>query len=377
MKAMVRNPFITSGYVSADYFCDRRQESERLVREVMNGNNLALVSTRRMGKTGLIRHCFQFPEIQKNYYTFFIDIYDSRSLRDLVFALSKEILEVLKPAGRKALQNFWECVKSLQAGISFDANGIPTLNLGLGDIQAPVNTLDEIFKYLAQADKPCLVAIDEFQQITGYAEKNVEATLRTYVQHCNNARFIFAGSRRHIMGNMFLTASRPFYQSVSMMHLDSIPLDEYAGFACMHFERGGKTIEKEVVAVVYEQFEGITWYIQKVLNTLYDMTPEQGVCTVEMVAEAIRQIVDSFRYTYSEILFRLPEKQKELLIAITKEGKAKAVTSGAFVKKYRLTSASSVQAALKGLLEKDFVTQEMGVCQIYDRFLGIWLKETY
>jgi hypothetical protein len=117
---MIRNPFITSGYVSADYFCDRRFESEQLVREVMNGNNLALVSTRRMGKTGLIRHCFQFPEIKQGYYTFFIDIYDSRSLRDLVFALSKEILEVLKPMGKKALHGFWECVKSLQASISFD-----------------------------------------------------------------------------------------------------------------------------------------------------------------------------------------------------------------------------------------------------------------
>ncbi len=72
-----------------------------------------------MGKTGLIRHCFQFPEIKQGYYTFFIDIYDSRSLRDLVFALSKEILEVLKPVGKKALQSFWECVKSLQASISF------------------------------------------------------------------------------------------------------------------------------------------------------------------------------------------------------------------------------------------------------------------
>ena len=68
-KTMIRNPFITSGYVSADYFCDRQQESEQLVREVMNGNNLALVSTRRMGKTGLIRHCFQFPEIKQDYYT--------------------------------------------------------------------------------------------------------------------------------------------------------------------------------------------------------------------------------------------------------------------------------------------------------------------
>ena len=145
MKTMIRNPFITSGYVSADYFCDRRFESEQLVREVMNGNNLALVSIRRMGKTGLIRHCFQFPEIKQGYYTFFIDIYDSRSLRDLVFALSKEILEVLKPVGKKALQSFWECVKSLQASISFDVNGMPSLNLGLGDIQAPATTLDEIF----------------------------------------------------------------------------------------------------------------------------------------------------------------------------------------------------------------------------------------
>lgn len=374
---MLRNPFITSGYISADYFCDRREESERLVREVINGNNLALVSTRRMGKTGLIRHCFQRPEIQKNYYTFFIDIYDSRSLRDLVFALSKEIMEGLKPAGKKALQVFWECMKSLQASITFDVNGIPSLNLGLGDIHTPANTLDEIFKYLERANKPCLIAIDEFQQITGYTEKNVEATLRTYVQHCNNARFIFAGSQRHVMGNMFLTASRPFYQSVSMMHLESIPLDEYILFARSHFERNSKTIQSEAITGIYQQFEGITWYIQKVLNVLFDMTPPQGTCGTEMVEEAIRQIVDSFRYTYSEILFRMPEKQKELLIAITKEGEAKAITSGTFIKKYKLLSASSVQAAIKGLLEKEYVTQEMGVYKIYDRFLGIWLKENY
>lgn len=374
---MIRNPFITSGYVSADYFCDRRQESERLVREVINGNNLALVSTRRMGKTGLIRHCFQFPEIKQNYYTFFIDIYDSRSLRDLVFALSKEILESLKPIGKKALQSFWESMKSLQASISFDVNGMPSLNLGLGDIQNPSNTLDEIFRYLEKANKPCLVAIDEFQQITGYAEGNVEATLCTYVQHCNNARFIFAGSQRHVMGNMFLTASRPFYQSVSMMHLESIPLEEYVVFARRHFEQAGKSIEEGVVEEIYQRFEGVTWYIQEVLNALFDMTAERGVCDVKMVPEAIRQIIDSFRYTYSEILFRLPEKQKELLIAITKEGKAKAITSGAFIKKYKLASASSVQSALKGLLEKEFVTQEMGVYQIYDRFLGIWLQENY
>ena len=265
----------------------------------------------------------------------------------------------------------------LRVSISFDVNGMPSLNLGLGDIQAPATTLDEIFRYLEQADKPCLIAIDEFQQITGYVEKNVEATLRTYVQHCNNARFIFAGSQRHVMGNMFLTPSRPFYQSVSMMHLERIPLEEYVFFARSHFERNSKTVETEAIIRIYRQFEGGTWYIQKVLNVLYDMTPPQGVCRVRMAEEAIRQIVGSFRYTYSEILFRMPEKQKELLIAITKEREAKAITSGAFIKKYKLLSASLVQSALKGLLEKEFITHEAGVYKIYDRFLGICLVENY
>ena len=371
------NPFVTSGYISSEYFCDRRKETEMLLRDVVNGNNIALISTRRMGKTGLIRHCFQRTEVQSDYYTFVIDIYDSKSLRDFVFALSKEILEVLKPKGKKVLQSFWECARSLQASVSFDIHGTPSFNLGLGDIHSPLSTLDEIFRYLNQADKPCLVAIDEFQQIASYAEGNVEATLRTYVQHCNNARFVFAGSQRHVMGNMFLSPSRPFYQSVSMMRLESIPCDEYVRFACHHFEEGQKKITEETLLHIYKQFEGITWYIQKLLNELYDMTPIGGVCVVGMVEEAVQRVVDSFVYVYSETLFRLPEKQKELLIAITKEGKAKAITSSVFIKKYKLTSASSVQAALKGLLEKDFVTQELGVIQIYDRFLGQWLRENY
>ena len=90
--------------------------------------------------------------------------------------------------------------------------------------------MDEIFAYLKQADKPCIVAIDEFQQIGNYAEKNVEAILRTKVQHCQNARFIFAGSQKHIMMNMFNSPARPFYQSVNMMQLKSIPLTEYKAF---------------------------------------------------------------------------------------------------------------------------------------------------
>ncbi len=373
----IKNPFVISGYLSAEYFCDREQEKEKLIRDITSGNNVTIISTRRMGKTGLIKHCFSDKQITKNYYPFFIDIYATKSMRDFVFALSKVILEELKPFGKKALENFWNTVKSLHTGITFDVSGNPSFSLGLGDIQSTEVTLDEIFRYLNNADKPCIVAIDEFQQIAGYTEYNVEAILRTYVQQSLNTRFIFAGSQRHVMGNMFLSPSRPFYQSVSMMHLESIPVNKYVHFAQSHFRKNKKKITAQTIENIYNTFEGITWYLQKMLNVLYSLTPENETCDESMIEEALKNVIDSYKFTYAEILFRIPEKQKELLIAITKEGKASAVTSGDFVKKYNLTSPSSVQSALRGLLEKDFITYEQGQYQIYDRFFGIWLKENF
>lgn len=371
------NPFITSGYVSSEYFCDREEETAQLKKEIKNGNNLALISTRRMGKTGLIRHCFTQKEIQEQYRTFFVDIYATKSLRDFVFSLSKVLLEGLKPAGHRALEKFWNSVKSLRAGISFDPIGNPSFNIGLGNIHEPQSTLDEIFSYLSKSDKPCLVAIDEFQQIASYTENNVEAILRTHIQHCSNVRFIFAGSQRHTIGNIFLSASRPFYQSASMMYLKSISFPKYAEFAMSHFEQAEKRINQDTIETIYQQFDGITWYVQKMLNVLYEMTPKGEMCDNESIAYAMDTIINSFQYAYSEMLFRLPEKQKELLIAIAKEGKVKALTSGDFVKKHHLLSSSSVQAALRVLLDKDFITKEIDEYQIYDKFFGIWLKENY
>ncbi|MDR2147071.1 MAG: ATPase [Tannerella sp.] len=371
------NPFILNGYISDEYFCDRAQESKKITEELTSGNNIALLSTRRMGKTGLILHCFNNKDIKKYYYTFFVDIYPTKSLRDFVFIFSKVIFEQLKPFGKKAIEEFWTVVKSLQTGISFDISGNPNIYLGLGDIQYPENTLDEIFRYISKSSKPCLIAIDEFQQIANYPEKNMEALLRSHIQQNKNASFIFAGSRRHSISNMFLNAARPFYQSVSMMHLGSIDKNEYIRFAQKHFADRKKSITENTISKIYDDFEGITWYMQKILHTLFAMTSENEICDIENISYAVDYIIQSNAFSYSEMLFRLPEKQKELLIATAKEGKVKNITSSNFVGKYRLKSASSVQAALKGLLDKDFLTQEKDEIFLYDRFLQKWLKDNY
>ena len=371
------NPFVISGYEGAHYFCDRVEETARLAHEIANDNNVALIATRRMGKSVLIEHYFSLPEIQEKYYTFFIDIYDTLSLRELVQKLSREILMRLKPYGARVLQRFWETMRSIQPGISFSPLGEPSFNVQIGDIQASETTLDEIFRYLESADKPCIVAIDEFQQIGSYSEKNIEAKLRTYVQHCHNAQFIFSGSQRHTMSAMFTNASRPFYQSVSVMHLESINMQRYDSFAKELFEEGNRKLASGVTEQVYAISHGITWYTQKLFNTMYAATPEGGLCEPENVQEALNYIIKTQAYSYEEILFRMPEKQKMVLIALAKNGPTQKVTSASFVRKYSLQSASTVQSAMRGLLEKDFLTSEKGIYSVYDIFFAYWLQSTY
>ena len=376
MKTQV-NPFVITGYEGAHYFCDRVSELDMLQREVANGCNVALVATRRMGKSGLIHHYFSQPSIQEQYYTFFIDIYDTQSLREFVQKLSREILMRLKPYGARALQRFWDTMRSLQPGISFSPMGEPSFNVQIGDIQAGDETLDEIFRYLELADKPCIVAIDEFQQINNFPEKNIEAKLRTYVQQSHNAQFIFSGSQRHTMSAMFMNASRPFYQSVSIMQLGSINVDVYDVFAKSLFREGRRVLNDGVTSAVYEISRGVTWYTQKLFNTLYTNTIEGNACAIEDVELALDYILKTHSYSYEEVLFRLPEKQKMVLIALAKNGPTKSVTSAAFVKQYSLQSASTVQSALRGLLEKDFVTLEQGEYFVYDIFMAHWLKTRY
>lgn len=372
------NPFITSGYIGNEYFCDRESETKKLTDTIINGNNLAIISPRRMGKTGLIMHSFDQPEFAENYYCFFIDIYATNNLKEFVYKLGKEIFDKLKPTGKKFVDNFFSIISSLRPAFKLDsATGAPIFDIGIGEINEASFSLTQIFNYLENADKPCLVAIDEFQQIANYSETNIEAELRTHIQQCKNTSFIFAGSQRHIMQNIFFSSSRPFYQSVSLLQLNPISETVYTDFVEKHFNSGNKQISKNVIKAVYELFEGHTWYIQNIFNELYSLTTENENCDTNLLIEAIDNKIGSFQPLFLNTLSLLSERQKESLYAIAKEGKAKGITSAAFIKKHGLLSSSSVQTSVKQLLDKEIITFENDAYLVYDRLFGLWLTTIY
>lgn len=369
------NPFTVIGRIKPEYFCDRKAESDRLVKLLRNGNNVLLKSDRRMGKTGLIQFCFDKAELHDHYYTFFVDILHTSCLQELVHELGRAVYEQTVPRGKKMTQSFVRILKSISGKMGFDGNiGLPTFCLGLGDIEQPAFTLKEIFQYLQAADKPCIVAIDEFQQIAKYPEKNVEALLRGHIQQVNNCNFVFAGSEKHLLGMMFENGNRPFYKSADNMDLLPIDRDVYVDFICQMFGNHERKMERQIAEVAYDAFEGHTYYVQKTMNEAFSNTDKGAECTVETIILSIQNILEDNSTHYREMLSNLPASQKALLYAIAIDGWASQITSAVFVKRHKLLSPSSVQAAIKKLLGEELVVEHNKRYRVNDRFLGIWIR---
>ena len=372
------NPFVVTGKIEPEYFCDRVKESRRLVKSLTNGNNMVFISPRRMGKTGLIQFCYEKPEINDNYYTFFIDILHTSSLKECTYVLGKEIYETLAPRSSKMASLFIQTLKSLSGKFGFDPlSNLPTFKLVLGDIERPEYTLEEIFEYLASADKPCIVAIDEFQQIAKYPEMNIEALLRKHIQKIKNSNFIFAGSERHMMQAMFLSAARPFYRSADIMELNAIESELYIPFIVNHFRSRERNISESSVERVYNLFNGHTYYIQRTFNGAFSDTQRGEECTLEIINATIDNMIDSNATIFREILSNIPEKQKELLYSIARDGEAEQITSSKFIKHHNLSSASSIQSAIKKLLEKDIVTVINKRYSVTDKLFAMWINNIF
>ena len=368
------NPFIVSGKIPEAFFCDRIEESIELQKSLTNQLNVVLTSSRRMGKTSLVDFVFDKPVIKDDYITISVDILQTTTFREFIFALGTAVFDTIASRSEKWRKQFVTFLKSLSGSFGYDPiQNTPTFDVRLGDIQQPEYTLREIFQYLESVDKRCLIVIDEFQQITRYPEKNVEEILRTHIQKLSNANFVFSGSRRRLMEEMFFSAKRPFYQSAKPLRLEAINEDVYFDFASTLFQKADKVVTREAFDHVYETFWGVTLYVQRLMKDAFIETPSGATCDATMVRQLIENYIRENDSHLREQLSFITEAQKELLYAVHAEGQVQSITSSAFNKKHRLRSPSSTQSAALKLLEYDLITRKEKTYSLSDPLLSLWL----
>ena len=368
------NPFVVSGKIPEAYFCDRKEEAEQLIKAMTNQLNVVLTSPRRMGKTSLVNFVFNKPAIKDAYITISVDILQTTTFREFIYSLGTAVFDTVATRSDRWRKLFVTFLKSLSGSFGYDpVQNTPTFDIRLGDIQQPEYTLREIFQYLESVDKRCLVVIDEFQQITRYPEKNVEEILRTQIQKLANVTFVFSGSRRRLMEEMFFSAKRPFYQSARPLRLEPIVKDTYFQFADHHFKAAGKAIDRQAFELVYDTFWGVTLYVQRLMKDAFIETVQGQTFTEQTARQLIDDYISENDSRIREQLSFISEAQKELLYAIHAEGQVQSITSSAFNRKHRLRSPSSTQSAALKLLEYDLITRKEKTYTLSDSLLSLWL----
>ena len=369
----IDNPFIYQGYEGPEYFCDRENEVENMLSALQNGRNLTLISPRKIGKTGLIKHAFhQIKRENKDAICIYIDIFSTKNLQELVETLCRAVIEEALEREKSFANKVLDFFKGLRPTIAPDlVTGMPTVSVNVVPVQAEY-TLKSVLDHLNDLNKPVYLAIDEFQQITEYPEAGTEALLRSHIQFIHHVKFVFSGSKKHLMEEMFCAPNRPFYQSTQLMNLEPLQEETYYDFANRFFEAKKGTLSRQVFHDLYQRFDGYTWYLQAILNRLYEQ--RKKVETDGQVAEAVLFHINTFSPHYQMLTSFLTDNQFSLLKAIARAEIVEQPLGNEFIKRFELPSASSIKSALKVLVDKDLVYQTAQGYIVYDRFLGLWLK---
>ena len=360
------NPFYTTITIPNEYFCDREMETAKMISLLTNGNNIVLKAQRRIGKSSLILHLFEQPEIKRHYNTIRVDLYKTVNEADFVKELGSSLLDAPFAREQKVKKTIMEAIPEIKV----------YAKLNLGPVSAGVETalrqqyeetISRIFKYLENTKKPNIVVFDEFQAIEDYPEKMPEL-LRSYIQKMNNTKFIFSGSEKHILASMFNEDSKPFYKSALPMELQIIPRVTYSEFCKRLVERKGRRIESQATDLVYDLFLANTFDMQQVLNVAYSVTLKGSAITTDTVKDAIDYILYDNDTYYRELLAQCAtEKERNLLQCLAVEGLASK------------WGASSIQSSLKKMTDKNKKVIIIRVGQhsyrLEDKFFELWLSQ--
>lgn len=372
------NPFSTVGYIGPDYFCDREEESKKIQSALINGRNITLIARRRIGKSALLQHVrYTLESAAKPWKVLYIDLLKTASLPDL-YKLFAEALYHKKASGFLKKLSQIDLISRLRLNVSFNPlTQLPEIAVDLKDINVE-KSLGVMLDWVAE-EKNVLVVFDEFQQIISYPETTTEGFLRSEMMRLPGLRFIFCGSNRQLLEQMFRNNKRPFFNSTQIMSLAPIPADHYSTFIQAHFKKGKRSISNEALQFILHVSNGETHAVQKICNIVY----ESGIATITLpiVHELFRKILFEQQLDYDNYrrLLKPDSVQFRALRAIARYEAVFEPNGTGFMQANGFTNSSSVLKALKslesyGLISRDIIGDKGLGYFVDDAFFKAWLN---
>lgn len=375
----MKNPFEYWHVVGEDSFCDRRKELADLSRLIENGGRAFIYSERRFGKTSLIKLALsRLPK--REFVPIYIDLWPTDSSASFVTTVAKALAESLSTSLERVVDLSKQFFSQLRPSITLDEQGNPSLTFSVAKTTRLEPEIEEVLaapEKVGAKGKRVVIAFDEFQQILVYGRDDIERRLRSVVQHQQNAVYIFLGSRKHLIREMFLKASKPLYRSAAQFPLGPILEDDWRPFIRERFRKGEKNINNREIHSVIELTQGHPFYTQYLCHNLWERCEPNGYVTDELVRSALDDVLAREHHAYAIQWESLTLNQQRFLKALAMEEKGAKPFSADFLQNHHLGSPSSAQRVIKVLLNKDIVDQENGSFIILDRFFRLWIRRLH
>lgn len=350
----IKIPF-PAGIALGETFCNRKEERENLLQNIVNNQHCVLASPRRYGKTSLIMQSLGENKIPHCLIDFFPATHIA-FVRNAILSGVSHLLTQLLPFHKKVPHQLAVFFKNLNPRIVLSAMGqqveLSPHNTPEKNIMEALLGLDETAKMLK---KRVVMVLDEFQQIGSLNEGHeVEASIRHAVERSRWVTYIFSGSNRRLLTQMFNDKRRPLYHLCELIKLNRISREEFSKFIqSAAKKKWGGTFSEEAVKEILNATQCHTYYLNALCRSLWKFS---AIPTAAQVETAWQNSIKAHHSWISEDVGDLSVNQRIILAALAHEP-SRELQGQAFCNKTGLTPAS-IKRALDTLLEKDFVFQD-------------------
>jgi hypothetical protein len=246
---------------------------------------------------------------------------------------------------------------------------LPTLSASIKPREKP-EYLEKALSILVSYSKKqkLLVVFDEFQEVAKYSEEGFEKRLRKVIQGHQNISYIFSGSQKHILIEMFDSAKRAFYKMARSYPLENIEMQHYVNWAQKLFKKKKVNVDKEIITDIVERCDYQPMYIQQFL---FDLWRSETV-TLADLDKIQKSIIVSQKNQFIVLWDLLTQNQKKALWLMAETG-GEGIYAAEQLQRVGFNSGSVLQRALKSLVEKEILSKN-GTFQFQDAMLKKWVQ---
>lgn len=375
---MNKKAFIYGVSVSGDNFTDRVKETRRLKMNFENGQNVILLSPRRMGKTSLVQKVAQEVDGEQ-VKVVYMDIYDCRNEQEFYQRFATSVLRATASRSDQVLDFIKQFLTSLVPKVSFsptpDSDFSFSLGLNLADNNDPTEILNLPERIAEKTGKHIVVCIDEFQQIGEMTDSlTIQKRLRSVWQLQQNVSYCLFGSKKHMLLRLFKDRRKPFYQFGDTIELGAIPTEDWVPFICKKFNERNIVIREEQAAKICTLVRNYSSYVQQLAWNVM-LTCEESV-TDEDIEIAMQETINQNITLFQEQIKDLSSYQMNFLRAIC-QGIHSGFTSKDILERFTLGTKSNINRLHTSLIERELIESIDQQLYIMDPVFERWFTQSF